>query len=56
MLIKFADALKVEVLEIFGFRHEVTFKDFRDMAHRFVKDADEEKLRMAIKVLRAVLR
>lgn len=56
MLIKFADALKVEMWEMFDFGHEVGVKELKDALTKFMKVADEEKLRTAVKLLRAVIR
>ena len=56
MLAKFADALKVEMWEMFDFGHEVGVKELKETISRFTKEADEEKLRAAVKILRAVVR
>lgn len=56
MLIKFADALKVEMWEIFDFGHEAGLKELREALDKLSKEADEEKLRTAVKLLRAVVR
>lgn len=56
MLIKFADALKIEMWEMFDFGHEVNIKELRDAMSKLLKETDEEKLRMAVKILRAVAR
>lgn len=56
MLIKFADALKVEMWELFDFGHEVNIKELRDVMSKLLKETDEEKLRLAVKILRAVAR
>jgi len=56
MLIKFVDALGVEMWEIFDFGHEVNIKELRETMSRFLKENDEEKLRLAVKILRAVAR
>lgn len=56
MLAKFADALKVEMWEMFDFGHEVGAKELREALNKLSKEADEEKLKMAVKLLRAVLR
>lgn len=56
MLIKFADALKVEMWEMFDFGHEVGVKELKDTLTKFMKVADEEKLRTAVKLVRAVVR
>lgn len=56
MLIKLANALEVEMWEMFDFGHEVGQKELREDMSRFVKELDDEKLRMAVKLLRAVVR
>ncbi len=56
MLIKFADALKVEMWEMFDFGHEVGLKELRESLNKLSKEADEDKLRTAVKLLRAVMR
>ena len=56
MLIKFSDALKIEMWEMFDFGHEVNIKELREAMNRFLKELDEEKLRLAVKILRAVTR
>lgn len=56
MLIKLSEALKVEMWELFDFGHEGGPKELREMMTKFTKEADDEKLRLAVKVLRAVTR
>lgn len=56
MLMKFSDALKVEMWELFDFGHEVGPKELREMLNRFAKEIDDEKLKLAVKVLRAMVR
>lgn len=56
MLIKISDALKIEMWEMFDFGHEVNIKELRETMNRFLKESDEEKLRLAVKILRAVAR
>jgi len=56
MLIKFADALEVEMWEMFDFGHEVNLKELREVMSRLLKESDEENLRLAVKILRAVAR
>jgi len=56
MLIKLADTLKVEMWEVFDFGHEVGIKELREAMGKLLKEADEEKLRLAVKILRAVAR
>lgn len=56
MLIKFTDALEVEMWELFDFGHEVNIKELREAMSKLLKESDEEKLRMAVKIMRAVAR
>ncbi len=56
MLIKLANALNVEMWEIFDFGHEVGFRQLKDTMSQLMRDSDEEKLQMAVKILRAVVR
>ena len=56
MLIKLANALEVEMWEIFDFGHEVSLKELRETMGRFLKELDEDKLRISVKLLRAVVR
>jgi len=56
MLIKLANALEVEMWEMFDFGHEVSLKELRETMGRFLKELDEDKLRMSVKLLRAVVR
>ncbi len=56
MLIKLSKALGVEMWEIFDFGHEVGIKELRETLNKLSKSADEEKLRTAVKLLRAVVR
>ncbi len=54
MLIKLAHALEVEIWEIFDFGHEVSLKEIRKTVNRFLRELNDEKLRMAVKLLRTV--
>lgn len=56
MLIKLARALGTEMWEIFDFGHEVGLKEMKDTMNKLLKESEEEKLRLAIKILRAVIR
>ena len=56
MLIKFSDSLKVETWELFDFGHEASPKELREMIKRFLKEIDDEKLRLMVKFLRAIVR
>lgn len=56
MLIKLARALGTEMWEIFDFAHEVGLKEMKETMNKLLKESEEEKLRLAIKILRAVVR
>lgn len=56
MLIKFSDALDVEMRELFDFGHEVSPPELRAMLKRFAKELADEDLKLAVKVLRALVR
>jgi len=52
-----ADVLNIDIKDLFEFSHKApTQKELKETLNSLLKDADEEKLRMAIKVLRAVVR
>lgn len=56
MLIKFAEALKVEMWEMFDFGHEGNTGELKDTVNKLLKEADNEKLKLLVKVARAVVR
>lgn len=56
MLIKLSNALEVEIWEMFDFGHVKGHKDLKGTLQNFIKTADEPTLRLALKVLRAVIR
>jgi transcriptional regulator with XRE-family HTH domain len=56
MLVKLSNALEVEMWEMFDFGHEVSQKELKSTFSNFIKDTDEEKLRLALKVIRAIIR
>jgi transcriptional regulator with XRE-family HTH domain len=56
MLIKFSNALRIEMWELFDYGHEVTSKKLREYLDRFSKKIDEKKLRLAVKILKAIER
>lgn len=56
IIIKLANALGVEMEEIFAISHEESNpKKLRESVNRLLKEADGEKLRMVAKFLRGVL-
>jgi transcriptional regulator with XRE-family HTH domain len=56
MFIKLANALEVEMWEMFDFGHVVSHKELKGAIQNITKTADEPTLRLALKVLRAVTR
>jgi len=50
MLIKLVDAFEGEM---FDFGHEANIKELRETIHRFLKETDEEKTRLVVKILPA---
>lgn len=40
--------------ELFDFGHEASLKELRETMNRLLKESDEEKLKLAVKILRAV--
>mgnify|MGYP001604532492 CR=1 FL=1 len=56
-LIKLSEALKVEIKDFFEFAHiaEDT-KELKETLNSLIKEASEEKLKMVVKVLRAIMR
>lgn len=56
MLVKLSGALQVEMWELFDFGHEKKPKELREALGKLTKELDEEKLRLAFKVLRAMVR
>ena len=54
---KLANALKVELKDFFEFAHEArSSRELREMLSGMLKEADEEKLRLLVKIVRAVIR
>ena len=56
MLIKLSNALEIEMWEMFDFGHVASQKELKEAIQSFVKAADESSLRLALKVIRAVVR
>ncbi len=54
MLIKISGALKVEMWELFDFGHEASPDKLREMLSKFTNELDEEKLKLAVKIIRAI--
>lgn len=55
-LARLAEALDVEMWELLNFGHEGTLRDLRETLRKLIQESDEQKLRLAVKVLRAVMR
>jgi hypothetical protein len=56
MLIKLANALEVEMWEMFDFGHVKSYKDLKESLQSIIKTADEPTLRLALKIIRTVIR
>lgn len=56
MLIKLANVLKVEMWEMFDFGHIVSYKELGKTIQNLTRTTEESKLRLALKVVRAVVR
>lgn len=56
MLIKLSNALEVEMWEMFDFGHVAGQKELKKAIQDFSRTADEPVLRLALKILRAVVR
>ena len=56
MLIKLSNALEVEMWEMFDFGHVASQKELKQAIQDFSRTADEPALRLALKILRAVVR
>jgi transcriptional regulator with XRE-family HTH domain len=54
MLIKLANALDVEMWEMFDFGHVKSHKELKESLQNIIKTADEPSLRLALKIIRAV--
>jgi len=56
MLMKLSDSLKVEMWELFDFGHERGPKELKEMLKSFGNELPEEKLKLAVKLVRAIAR
>ena len=56
MFIKLANALGIEMWEMFDFGHFVSNKELKGAIQNITKTADEPTLRLALKIIRAVAR
>ena len=55
-LAKLAEALDVELWEVFDFGHLADIRDLRATMTKIMKEGDERAIRLAVKVVRAVVR
>lgn len=54
---KLANALQVDLRDFFEFTHEAkNTKELKEIISNLLKEVDEERLRLAVKVLRALVR
>jgi transcriptional regulator with XRE-family HTH domain len=57
IITKLANALQVEVKDFFEFAHEAkNTRELKEIISGLLKGADDERLRLAVKVLRALMR
>lgn len=57
IIVKLANVLQVEVKDFFEFAHEAkNVKDLKEIIRDLLNEADVERLRLAVKVLRALMR
>ena len=57
MLIKIADALNLELWELFDYKHKATVRELREMLKQCANELqEEEKLATAVRVLKAISR
>ena len=54
---KLANALQVDLRDFFEFAHEAkNTKELKEIINNLLKEVDDERLRLAVKVLRALVR
>lgn len=53
---KIAKALNVEIKDLFEFMHLSRSKELTDNVSKLLKEADEDNLRLILKIIRAVVR
>jgi len=56
MFMRLVDALEVEMWELFDFGHRGSRKELKSLLNKIAGNADEEQLRLMVKVLRAMAR
>jgi transcriptional regulator with XRE-family HTH domain len=54
-LTKLAGIFEIELQELFDFRHIGTPKELRARLRKFMNELDEQKLRLAVRLLKAVV-
>lgn len=55
-LVKIAKALTIEVWELYDFTPHGTVKELKTVARKLLDELDEQKLRLVIKIVRAIAR
>ena len=53
---RIANALNIEIKDLFEFMHLSRNRDLTDNISKLLKEADEDKLRLSLKIIRAVVR
>jgi transcriptional regulator with XRE-family HTH domain len=53
---RIANALNVEIKDLFEFMHQVRSKELTDNVSKLLKEAGDDKLRLILKIIRAVVR
>ncbi len=53
---KIAKALNVEIKDLFEFMHQVRNKELTKNISKLLKEADEKKQRLVLKIIRAIVR
>ncbi len=53
---RIANALNVEIKDLFEFMHLSRKRDLTDNISKLLKEADEDKLRLSLKIIRAIVR
>jgi transcriptional regulator with XRE-family HTH domain len=57
MLIKISEALEVDMWELLDFKHQESAKILKEMLKKFANEiGDQEKLKTAVRVIRAIIR
>ncbi len=56
LLVKLSNGIEVEMWELFDYGHEIRAGELKELLRRFGNELPEEKLRLAVKVLRAMAR